>query len=387
MVGEEMVRAVMYADDISPINPSPEETNAALHAISKAGTFNAYKFKPSKCKIIGPEWDFATEYILGGKVIERAKCGLLLGVVVDGTGVHAVEHVSRRAKKVATSIKLIRSWRTKGLSFSVAYKHLFFAKVVPRFTYAFSLLPLTKWSSVHDLIRKTLERALCCTFGCSVPKGIRVQPGVWFVVCGFTSVFALLRKLKLEMAAGLKVGDNKAGRIFRSLYRSNKGSFERDVHLALKDWLLLGLWDILDTKTLSTFKNKTLKISKKCWPQGLQRDGNLAWLYHNHMVFSGNVPNWADWNWYNKRDKELFKLHFYYLLIGAHPAVGSEACCSRLLCRGSKKGMVYQHHYFEFGDNVRNRMFFQNRARGLYNEMIVDGHYFFPRRVLDDILE
>ena len=97
-----------------------------------------------------------------------------------------------------------------------------------------------------------------------------MQPGVWFVLCGFTSVFALLRKLELEMAARLKVGDNKAGRIFRSLYKSNKGSFERDVHLALKDWLILGLWDTLDTKTLSTFKNKTLKISKKCWPQGLQ---------------------------------------------------------------------------------------------------------------------
>ena len=158
-------------------------------------------------------------------------------------------------------------------------------------------------------------------------------------------------------------------------------------HSALKEWLLLWLWDTLDTKTLSTFKNKTLKVSKKCWPQGLQTGGNLAWLYHNHMVFSGNVPKWADWNWCNKRDKDLFKLHFYYLLIGAHPAGGSEACCLRLLCRGSNKGMVYQHHYFECGDYVRNRMFFQNRARGLYNKMIVDGQYYFPQRVLDDILQ
>ena len=140
-----------------------------------------------------------------------------MGVVVDGIGVHAVEHVSRRAKMVDTSIKLIRSWRTKGLSFQIAYKHLFLAKVIPRFTYAFSLLPLTKWGSVHDIIRKTLERALCYTFGWSLPKRIRVQPGVWFIVCGFTTVFALLRKLKLEMAARLKVGDNKAGRIFRGL--------------------------------------------------------------------------------------------------------------------------------------------------------------------------
>ena len=112
---------------------------------------------------------------------------------------------------VDTLIKLLNSGRTKGLSFLVAHKNLFLAKVVPRFTYAFSLLRLTKWGSVHDLIRKTLERALCCTFGWSVPKRLRVQPGVWFIVCGFSTVFALLRKLKLEMAARLKVGDRYCG--------------------------------------------------------------------------------------------------------------------------------------------------------------------------------
>ena len=52
MVGEEMVRAVIYADDLSPINPSPVETNAALYAISKAGTFNAYKFKPLNVRLL-----------------------------------------------------------------------------------------------------------------------------------------------------------------------------------------------------------------------------------------------------------------------------------------------------------------------------------------------
>ena len=78
----------------------------------------------------------------------------------------------------------------------------------------------------------------------------------------------------------------------------------------------------------------------------------------------------------NKRDKDLFQSHFYYLLIGAHPAGGSEACCSRLLCRGSNKGLVYQHHYFECGDYIRNRMFFQNRARSLYKEMVVEGQFF-----------
>ena len=326
------------------------------------------------------------KYILGGKVIERAKFGLLLGVVIDRIGIQAKEHVDRRVKMVDTSIRLIRSWRTKGLSFHVAYKHLFLAKVVPRFTYAFGLLRLTKWGSVHDLIRKTLERALCCTFGWSVPKGLRVRPGVWFIVCGFTTVFAMLRKLKLEMAARLKVGDNRAGKIFRSLYMSDRGLLERDVHSALKEWLLLGLWNTLDSSTLAPFKKKILKVSRKCWPQGLRTDGNLTWLYHNHMVFSGNVPEWADWNWHIGKGMDLFQSHFYCLLIGAHPAGGNEACCLRLLCGGRNRGTVYQHHYFECGDYIRNRMFFQNRARRLYNEMIEDGHHFFPLRVLDDIL-
>ena len=44
-----------YADDISPINCNPRLTNLALEAVSRAGKFNAYKFKPSKCKILGAE--------------------------------------------------------------------------------------------------------------------------------------------------------------------------------------------------------------------------------------------------------------------------------------------------------------------------------------------
>ena len=38
VVGNEVVRAVIYADDISPINASSSETNAALQAISVPGT-------------------------------------------------------------------------------------------------------------------------------------------------------------------------------------------------------------------------------------------------------------------------------------------------------------------------------------------------------------
>ena len=62
-------------------------------------------------------------------------------------------------------------------------------------------------------------------------EGLKVRPGVWFIICGFPPVFALLRRTKLEMAARLKLVDNKAGRIFRSLYMSEGGSFESYVHV------------------------------------------------------------------------------------------------------------------------------------------------------------
>ena len=99
------------------------------------------------------------------------------------------------------------------------------AKIVPRFCYAFSLLEGEMDSRSYDPIRKTLARALCSCFGWEVPKKLKVEPGIWFVVCGFPSVFALLRKLKLEMAARLKMGNNRAGRIFRSLYECDRGIF------------------------------------------------------------------------------------------------------------------------------------------------------------------
>ena len=93
-----------------------------------------------------------------------------MGAVINGEGIHVIEHVKRRAKMVDTAIKSIKSWRTKGLSFRFAFKHLFLAKVIPRFTYAFGLIGSKEWVSVHGLIRKTLDKALCCTFGWSVPK-------------------------------------------------------------------------------------------------------------------------------------------------------------------------------------------------------------------------
>ena len=144
---------------------------------------------------------------------------------------------------IVTAIKQIKSFRTKGLPFKVAFQNLFLAKIVPRFTYAFSLIPSKDCGQNSELIKITLGRALCCSFGWSVPKRFKVQPSIWFVVCGFPCVFALLRKLKLDLAARLKICDNRAGKIFRNLYMSDRGFFEEDIHQALDEWLLTGFWD------------------------------------------------------------------------------------------------------------------------------------------------
>ena len=87
------------------------------------------------------------------------------------------------------------------------------------------------------------------------------------------------------------------------------------------------LWDSLDKKTLTNFEKKVLRISRKCWPKDLQMTGNLTWLYHNHSVFSGNVPLWADWEWPMSKDRNVFITHFYSLLTSQNPAGGSDACC------------------------------------------------------------
>ena len=252
-VGSEVVHAVVYADDISPITNGSTATNLVLDAISKSGTSNSFKFKPSKCKVLGSNADHETKYILGEKFIERTKDGLLLGAVVDGRGISTNEHIRRRARMVDTAIRQIKSWRTKGLPFKTTFRYLFMSKLVPRFCYAFSLLQMKEGGKTHDLIRKTLVKALCSTFGWNVPKKFRVHPGIWSMICGFPNVPALLTKFKLEMAARLKVGNNRAGRIFRSLYKSDRGSFENDVHLALKEWMLLGLWNSLSKDTLIYF--------------------------------------------------------------------------------------------------------------------------------------
>ena len=49
LVGNEIIRAVTYADDISSVNNNDIMKNKVLEGISEAGTFNAYTFKPSEC--------------------------------------------------------------------------------------------------------------------------------------------------------------------------------------------------------------------------------------------------------------------------------------------------------------------------------------------------
>ena len=56
-VGGETVHAVIYADDISPINSSSVDTNLALESIAREGSFYGYKFKTSKCKVVGAPTD------------------------------------------------------------------------------------------------------------------------------------------------------------------------------------------------------------------------------------------------------------------------------------------------------------------------------------------
>ena len=289
---------------------------------------------------------------------------------------------------VETSIRRIKAWRTKGLSFVVAFKNFFKAKVIPRFTYAFALIQRKKLEVVRNLIEKTVEKALCNTFGWSIPKGAKIPSGTWTMVCGYPPVLALLRQLKLEMAARLKVGENKAGRIFRKLYVSDRGSFEYDVQLALKEWLLLGQWERLTEGTVVAFKKRVRGVAKKCWPKGLQKNGRMSWLYHIHRIYSGNVPIWADWKWPKRKDINAFKTHFCYLLTGLHPAGGKDARCFSVLCKSMNIGPVYNHHFFECRNNyLRNRAYFRSRVRSMYDDYVAEGHINIPQNVIDGILE
>ena len=386
LVGGEKVHAVIYADDISPVNPGSVDTNLALESIAREGLFNGYKFKHSKCKIVGAGQGDNTVFKLGERRIEKVKFGLLLGMVIDGKSINAEEHVSRRAKMVDAAISQIKSWRTRGLPYLIVYRNLFKAKLLPRFAYGFALLHFEKWGKAHDQIRKTLGKALCAAFGWRIPKGTKIELGIWFPICGFPPVKAYLRQLKLEMATRLKVADNKAGRIFRGLFSSDRGSFESDVRKSLQEWLLIRLWSDLSDTTVTECKRKIRRIAKKCWPEGLQTAGTFRWLYHNHQAYSGNVPLWADWNWPKSEDESKFKLHFYNLLVGLNPAGGDEAQCRHLLCRNNKLGSVYNHHFFDCNCYLKNRALFRHTVRKLYTESQTDGLPYIPLGVIDSIL-
>ena len=64
------------------------------------------------------------------------------------------------------------------------------AKVVPRFAYAFSLLPFSEWDADLSLIQSILGEAFKRAYGWPTPKGIKLMPGIWFAICGFPPVKA-----------------------------------------------------------------------------------------------------------------------------------------------------------------------------------------------------
>ena len=124
VVEGQVVRDVVYADDDSLINPCPIMTNRALDAISSQGLYNCFKFKPSKCTVIGADPKDLAEYKLGDSIIKRADQGLLLGAVIGADGINAFEHVKRRKSMVLKAISQIKSWRSHGLYAKVAFSKL-----------------------------------------------------------------------------------------------------------------------------------------------------------------------------------------------------------------------------------------------------------------------
>ena len=169
---------------------------------------------------------------MGNDQIKRVQTGIMLGAVIY-KGIDMLAHVSRRAEMVETAIRQLKSWRTKGLPYNIVSKHLFKARVVPRFSYAFSLFPSSKWGTAHKLIQKTLS-ALRNACGWPTPKAVRPILSIWLPICGFPPVLSFLRQLKLEFAARLKLADHKAGRAFMALSKGENGTFENDKRVAVK---------------------------------------------------------------------------------------------------------------------------------------------------------
>ena len=326
-----------------------------------------------------------TVFKLGGEVVERTRTGILLGTVVKADGISILEHVDRMVNMVRGGIRRLRRWRSIGVPFSTVFKKLLKAKILARFTYAFSLFPSSKLDDVCPVIRNIFDKALCNAFGWTRPKAVKPLSGIWTVICGIPPVRAFLRQEKLKLAARLKVACHHAGNIFRYMLEMDNGSFEADTLVAVNEWLLTKQWSTLNENTLLAFKRKVERIAKKCWPVDLPNDGLLAWLYHNHSVYSGNVPRWADWSWPDSGRYRMgnFQTHFYFLLIGQHPAWGKEAICRRTECKSRTCDTIYKHHFFDCGDFKNNRIFFCLRARRLFKESQVKP---LPLYVMEDIL-
>ena len=64
-----------------------------------AGAFDAFKFKPKKCKIIGADECDHTTFYMGDEEIKRVDTGILLGAVINKGGA-----IEKYCKKCCTEI-------------------------------------------------------------------------------------------------------------------------------------------------------------------------------------------------------------------------------------------------------------------------------------------
>ena len=71
----------------------------------------------------------------------------------------------RRASMVEQPVSQMKPWRTRGLSFSIVYKHLFKPKHLQSLAYSFGLLHLEKWGKVHDKICETFDKCYTPLWG------------------------------------------------------------------------------------------------------------------------------------------------------------------------------------------------------------------------------
>ena len=114
-VGNELIREVLYADDITLVNPISSELNLGLGAVYKAGIYDAFKFKAGKCKVVGAEVKDKTIFRMGNEEILRAPKGVLLGAVIKMDGIFVLEHVIRKAKMVKGAVKQLKKWRDNSM--------------------------------------------------------------------------------------------------------------------------------------------------------------------------------------------------------------------------------------------------------------------------------